>query len=54
MFFNLLGGFSINRQSKEVIKSLQHTANLINDPKNLVTVFPQGELVSNHAEEINT
>ncbi len=27
--------------------------NCLNDPKNLVAVFPQGELVSNHTEEIN-
>jgi 1-acyl-sn-glycerol-3-phosphate acyltransferase len=53
MFFNLLGGFSINRESKEVVKSLQYAAELLGNPKNLVTVFPQGGLVSNHAEEIN-
>jgi len=53
MFFNLLGGFSINRESKEVVKSLQYAANLLDNPKNLVTVFPQGALVSNHSEEIN-
>ncbi len=53
MFFNRLGGFSINRKSKEVITSLQYAATLLGDPKNLVTIFPQGELVSNHTEEIN-
>lgn len=53
MFFNLLGGFSINRESKNVIKSLQYAANLLDNPANLVTVFPQGALVSNHSEEIN-
>jgi hypothetical protein len=53
MFLNRLGGFSINRKSKEVVTSLQYTAELLNNPKNLVTVFPQGELVSNHTDEIN-
>jgi 1-acyl-sn-glycerol-3-phosphate acyltransferase len=53
MFFNLLGGFSINRESKEVIQSLQYAAKLLDDPENLVTVFPQGKLVSNHSEEID-
>jgi len=53
MFFNLLGGFSINRESKEVVRSLQYAANLLSDPKNLVTVFPQGALLSNHSDEIN-
>lgn len=53
MFFNYLGGFSINRQSKEVVQSLQYAAELLNNPENLVTVFPQGALVSNHAEDID-
>jgi 1-acyl-sn-glycerol-3-phosphate acyltransferase len=53
MFFNFLGGFSINRKSKEVVKSLQYAAQLLDNPQNLVTIFPQGELISNHTEEIN-
>lgn len=53
MFINLLGAFSIKRESKEVIQSLQYTAALLSNPGNLVTVFPQGELVSNHTEEVN-
>lgn len=53
MFFNLLGGFSINRESKEVVQSLQYAAKLLDDPENLVTVFPQGKLVSNHSEDID-
>lgn len=52
MLFNLFGGFSINRSSREMIKSLQYGAGLLNDPENLVVVFPQGELVSNHTTEI--
>jgi len=53
MWLNLMGGFSINRQSKEVVHSLNYAADLLNNPENLVTVFPQGELVSNHTEDIN-
>ncbi len=52
MFFNLLGGFSINQKSKEVVSSLQYAAQLLSNPKNLVTIFPQGALISNHTEEI--
>jgi len=52
-FFRYVGGFSIKKGSKEVITSLQYAANLLSDPKNSVTVFPQGELVSNHTNEIN-
>jgi 1-acyl-sn-glycerol-3-phosphate acyltransferase len=53
MFFSRVGGFSINRKSKEVVKSLQYAARLLDNPNNLVTVFPQGTLESNHIDEIN-
>jgi len=53
MLLNLFGGFSINRSSREMIKSLQYAAGLLNNPENLVVVFPQGELISNHTTEIN-
>ena len=52
-FFRYIGGFSINRKSKEVVTSLQYAAGLLNDPKNAVAIFPQGELVSNHVDEIH-
>lgn len=52
LFFKYVGGFSIKRQSKEVVQSLNYAADLLSNPENLVTVFPQGELVSNHATEI--
>ncbi|WP_374949551.1 lysophospholipid acyltransferase family protein [Mucilaginibacter sp.] len=52
MLFNLFGGFSINRSSREMIKSLLYAAGLLNDPENLVVVFPQGELISNHTTDI--
>jgi len=52
MLLNLFGGFSINRTSREMIKSLQYAANLLNDKQNLVVVFPQGSLISNHTTEI--
>jgi len=52
MLLNLFGGFSINRTSREMVKSLQYAANLLNDTENLVVVFPQGQLISNHTTEI--
>lgn len=52
MLFNLFGGFSIEKGSREMIRSLQYAAGLLDDPENLVVVFPQGELISNHATEI--
>jgi 1-acyl-sn-glycerol-3-phosphate acyltransferase len=46
------GAFSINRSSREMIRSLQHAADILNDPENMVIVFPQGELISNHTTDI--
>jgi 1-acyl-sn-glycerol-3-phosphate acyltransferase len=41
------GAFSINKKSKDIIKSLDFAAQLLNDPDNLVLIFPQGKLYSN-------
>lgn len=53
MLFNLFGGFSIERGTREMIKSLWYAADLLNEPENLVVVFPQGELISNHTTGIS-
>jgi len=53
MLFNLFGGFSIERGNREMLKSLWYAADLLNDPENLVVVFPQGELISNHTTHIS-
>jgi len=52
MLLNFFGGFSISRSSREMITSLQYAANLLNNPENMVVVFPQGRLISNHTTEI--
>ena len=50
--FNYFGGFSIEKGSRETVKSLQYAAELLSNPENLVVIFPQGELISNHATEV--
>lgn len=52
MWLNHCGAFSINRSSREMIRSLQHAADILKYPENLVIVFPQGELISNHTNDI--
>jgi hypothetical protein len=47
------GAFSINKKSKGMLESLDYAANLLNDPKNLVLIFPQGKLYSNFVNDIN-
>ena len=47
-FFKYTGGFSIRKNSKSVIESLNYTAELLTDKKNMVLIFPQGEIGSMH------
>ncbi|NQZ77332.1 MAG: 1-acyl-sn-glycerol-3-phosphate acyltransferase [Ekhidna sp.] len=51
--FRYKGAFSIKKQSREALKSLSYTADLLKHPKNLVLLFPQGRLQSMHVSEID-
>jgi len=46
------GAFSINKQSRDMLESLDYAAELLDDPKNLVLIFPQGKLYSNFVNTI--
>lgn len=52
MFFNKTGGYSIKKGSKSIIESLDYTAHLLADNKNLVLLFPQGEIQSIYTQTI--
>ncbi len=52
-FFKYLGGFSVTKNSRQVVESLQYAAGLLNDPDNLVVIFPQGKLYSNFVDSVN-
>lgn len=47
------GAFSISKKSRDMLGSLHFAAELLDDPKNLVLIFPQGKLYSNFVNEIN-
>ena len=47
-FFKYTGGFSIRKNSKSVIESLNYAAELLADKKNMVLIFPQGDIESMH------
>ncbi len=46
------GAFSINKNSRDIITSLNFAAQLLNDPQNLVLIFPQGKLYSNFITQL--
>ncbi|MES2379361.1 MAG: 1-acyl-sn-glycerol-3-phosphate acyltransferase [Bacteroidota bacterium] len=51
-FLKYAGGFSINKTSKDMVNSLDFAAKLLDDPDNLVLIFPQGKIYSNMISEV--
>ena len=48
-----VGCFSIKKASREVIESLTYAADLLKDPGNMLGIYPQGEVYSQHLEQIH-
>ncbi len=53
LFLNRCGVFSIRRNSRDFLNSLWYSSELLHDPKNLVTVYPTGALLSQHQQAIH-
>jgi hypothetical protein len=51
-FMKYFGAFPIKKNSKQVIASLNYAAQLLDDPDNMVVIFPQGKLYSNFVDEV--
>ena len=51
-FMKYLGAFSITKNSKQMLASLNYAAQLLNEPDNMVVIFPQGKLYSNFVDEV--
>lgn len=45
-FFNQTGGYSIRKKSREAVESINYTAELLRDQRNMVLLFPQGKIES--------
>ena len=52
-FLRYTGGFSIKKKSKSIIESLNYTGGLLGDNRNIVIIFPQGEIQSLYNSSIN-
>jgi 1-acyl-sn-glycerol-3-phosphate acyltransferase len=52
-FLKYGGAFSVGRKPRDIIKSLNYAAGLLNDPGNLVLMFPQGKLYPNFVEQVH-
>ncbi|MBW4891265.1 lysophospholipid acyltransferase family protein [Mucilaginibacter sp. HMF5004] len=51
-FMKYLGAFSVTKNSREVIGSLDYAAGLLNENNNMVVIFPQGKLYSNFVDRV--
>ena len=52
-FFNKIGGFSIKKNSKDAVCSINYTIKLLENPLNAVFLFPQGEIQSIYTDYIH-
>lgn len=48
MFLNKAGAYSIKKGTRDVLESLHYTTMLLNNPENIVVMFPQGQIRSMH------
>ncbi len=53
LFFNYAGGFSVRKNSRSIVESLQYTREILNHSENMVFMFPQGKINSIHEQQIN-
>lgn len=51
-FMKYLGAFSVNKQAKTIVDSFKFAADLLEDPNNLVLIFPQSRLYSSHVKDV--
>lgn len=51
-FLKYLGAFAPETRGKDVLATLDYAGKLLDDPQNLVLIFPQGKLHSNHEKTI--
>lgn len=51
-FFNFSGGFSVNKNSRSVIDSINYSCEILSIPQNMLLIFPQGKLNSLYNSKI--
>ena len=52
-FLRTAGAFSIKKNSRESIHSINYSAEVLNKPQNMLLMFPQGKIESMHISHIN-
>jgi len=52
-YYKYFGAFAPDGKGKDLIQTLQYAGTLLDNPKNLVLIFPQGKVQSGHTSTIN-
>jgi len=52
MFLNHVGVFSVQKNSRDLFNSLTYTSEILKDPKNLVTIYPNGAMLTQHQQTL--
>ena len=50
MFLNRCGVFSIKKNNRDFLDSLQYASGILSNPTNLVAIYPTGELLTQHQQ----
>ncbi|MGC8824421.1 MAG: 1-acyl-sn-glycerol-3-phosphate acyltransferase [Bacteroidales bacterium] len=52
-YFQYTGGFSVKKKSRTMTESINYTIELLQNPENMVLMFPQGKIHSMHVDYTN-
>ena len=50
MFLTRCGVFSVRKNSRDLIESLNYANELLQNPRNVVTIYPSGDIISHHRQ----
>jgi 1-acyl-sn-glycerol-3-phosphate acyltransferase len=53
LFLNRCGVFSIQKNNRDFLDSLQYASEILGDPKNLVAIYPTGEMLTQHQQTLH-
>lgn len=53
MFLIRCGVFSVRKNSRDLIESINYANELLQDPGNVVTIYPSGEIISHHHQNFS-
>ena len=53
LFLNRVGVFSIQKNNRDFLESLQYSSGILSDPNNLLTIYPSGVMFTQHLQTIH-